>query len=111
MESNKQSWAFYIASKIFYLPKLAMRIFFSPLIYLVSKNQTVPNPKVIENSKQEEKINYKEYFISNADLKEKFEKACNLLKSCDNLSNDQQLSFYGSFLFNKFDSIKNHKKF
>ena len=44
-------------------------------------------------------INYQDYFQSDAPLQQKFKKACDLLKSCASLSNDQQLMFYGLILF------------
>lgn len=80
-----------IISTAFFLPNFIFRLITWPIKYMFSSAVPLEN---IDTS-QEKKLNYNEFFNSEAPLLEKFEKACEILKTVSTLTTDQQLRFYG----------------
>ena len=105
MDQKKETWTSSISSKVFFIPKLVLRLVFWPINYLFSKSKPgETHKKQISANEEEEKINYEVFFKSDVPLQQKFHKACDLLKSCASLSNDQQLLFYGFIFFVIFNN-------
>lgn len=89
---NKGSWL----STILFLPKFGLKLLFWPFSYFFSSR--VPGKNGDEMIKNPNDLKKNKEFLEKNDisLEEAFEKSCEVLKTLNNLSNEQQLLFYGS---------------